>query len=48
MLLLSSFPIGAEAEFTGIIDLITMQAETYDDALGKEIEVGDIPWRYVG
>jgi elongation factor G len=36
-------PIGAEANFKGIIDLITMKAETYDDALGKEIEVGDIP-----
>ena len=36
-------PIGAEAEFTGIIDLVTMQAETYDDALGKEIEIVDIP-----
>jgi elongation factor G len=36
-------PIGAENEFTGIIDLITMQAETYGDDLGKEIDIGDIP-----
>ncbi len=36
-------PIGAESEFTGIIDLITMQAETYGDDLGKEIDIGDIP-----
>lgn len=36
-------PIGAETTFRGIIDLITMKAEVYDDALGKEIEVVDIP-----
>lgn len=36
-------PIGAESTFSGIIDLITMKAEIYDDALGKEIEVVDIP-----
>ena len=36
-------PIGAETEFRGIIDLITMKAEVYDDALGKEIEIVDIP-----
>ena len=36
-------PIGAESTFSGIIDLITMKAEIYDDALGKEIEIVDIP-----
>lgn len=36
-------PIGAEADFKGIIDLITMKAEIYDDTLGKEIEIVDIP-----
>ncbi len=36
-------PIGSETTFRGIIDLITMKAEVYDDALGKEIEVVDIP-----
>ena len=36
-------PIGAEADFTGIIDLITMKAETYGDDLGKEINVVEIP-----
>ena len=36
-------PIGSEATFSGIIDLVTMKAEVYDDALGKEIEVVDIP-----
>ena len=36
-------PIGEGPDFRGIIDLITMKAEVYDDALGKEIEVVDIP-----
>jgi len=36
-------PIGAETEFKGIIDLITMQAEVYGDDLGKDIEIVEIP-----
>ncbi len=37
-------PIGAEETFTGIIDLITMKAEIYDeDDLGTKFSVGDIP-----
>jgi elongation factor G len=36
-------PIGAEAEFAGIIDLIEMNATTYKDDLGTEVEVGAIP-----
>ncbi|MBJ7455187.1 MAG: elongation factor G [Thermoleophilia bacterium] len=36
-------PIGAEAEFSGIIDLITMKATIYKDDLGTDIEVIDIP-----
>jgi elongation factor G len=36
-------PIGAEADFRGIIDLINMKAITYKDDLGKEVVVGDIP-----
>ena len=37
-------PIGAEETFTGIIDLITMKAEIYDeDALGTKFSVEDIP-----
>src|SRR5690349_8739854 len=36
-------PIGAESEFLGIIDLVTMQAITYNDDLGKDVVVGDIP-----
>jgi elongation factor G len=36
-------PIGAEADFTGIIDLVTNKAIIYKDELGKEQEVVDIP-----
>ena len=37
-------PIGAEETFTGIIDLITMKAEIYDeDELGTKFSVGEIP-----
>jgi len=36
-------PIGAEGEFAGIVDLITMKATTYKDDLGQDLEVGDIP-----
>ncbi len=36
-------PIGSEAEFAGIIDLIGMKAIIYKDELGKEQEIVDIP-----
>ncbi len=36
-------PIGAENEFVGIIDLVSMKAEVYKDQLGKEMEMVDIP-----
>jgi elongation factor G len=36
-------PIGAEANFKGIIDLITMKAEMYMDEMGKEIVEADVP-----
>ena len=37
-------PIGAEADFTGVIDLITMQAYVYDeDKEGSEWDVDEIP-----
>ncbi|KRN18341.1 elongation factor G [Lacticaseibacillus camelliae] len=37
-------PIGAEDSFKGVIDLITMKADLYDeDALGTEWDVVDIP-----
>lgn len=36
-------PIGAEADFIGIIDLVEMKANIYKDELGENIEVTDIP-----
>ena len=36
-------PIGAEAEFSGVVDLINMKAIVYKDDLGQEWEVIDIP-----
>jgi elongation factor G len=39
-------PIGAEADFEGIIDLIGMKAIIYKDELGKEQEIVDIPEPY--
>lgn len=39
-------PIGAEDQFTGIIDLVTMRAEIYKDDMGTQIEETDIPEEY--
>ncbi|MGI6012913.1 MAG: elongation factor G [Oscillospiraceae bacterium] len=36
-------PIGAEAEFCGIIDLVEMNATFYDNDLGTEMRVEEIP-----
>jgi len=36
-------PIGAEAGFTGVVDLVNMKAIVYKDDLGQEWEVTDIP-----
>ncbi|MDP2711058.1 MAG: elongation factor G [Solirubrobacteraceae bacterium] len=36
-------PIGAESEFRGIIDLLEMKAIVYNDDLGKDQDVIDIP-----
>ena len=40
-------PIGAEDQFKGIIDLMTMQAFIYNDDLGNDISVGEIPADYL-
>jgi len=39
-------PVGAEEDFTGIIDLIHMKANIYHDAEGKDIDICDIPEAY--
>src|SRR5690625_3492781 len=37
------YPIGAEDDFEGIIDLISMKAHFYKDDMGSDPEEGDIP-----
>ncbi len=39
-------PIGASDDFTGIIDLVEMNARIYKDELGQDIEITDIPDEY--
>jgi len=39
-------PIGAEADFLGVIDLVKMNATIYKDELGREMEVVEIPEEY--
>ncbi len=39
-------PIGTEADFAGVIDLITNRAFIYKDDLGKDVEETDIPEEY--
>ena len=39
-------PIGAEDDFTGIIDLVKMKAEIYTNDLGTEIQETEIPAEY--
>jgi len=36
-------PIGSEADFRGIVDLIDMKAIIYKDELGKDVSIEDIP-----
>ncbi|HEX2411757.1 MAG TPA: elongation factor G, partial [Solirubrobacteraceae bacterium] len=36
-------PIGAEADFRGIVDLINMKAIVYQDELGKDVVIEEIP-----
>ena len=36
-------PIGKEADFRGIIDLVEMKADVYYDEMGKDMRVEDIP-----
>src|ERR1700761_2149501 len=36
-------PIGSEADFKGIVDLINMKAIVYKDELGKDVSIEEIP-----
>ena len=39
-------PMGAEDQFIGMIDLVTMKAEIYKNEDGTEIEITDVPEEY--
>src|SRR5436305_2078165 len=36
-------PVGQEDQHRGVVDLVEMQAITYDDDLGTKMEIGEIP-----
>ena len=40
-------PIGAEDDFVGMVDLLTMKAHIFKDNEGKDIEVTDVPADYL-
>ncbi|MET0026132.1 MAG: elongation factor G [Candidatus Thiodiazotropha sp.] len=40
-------PMGSESDFTGVIDLLGMQAITWSDAMGAEPGYGEIPPQYL-
>ena len=40
------WPMGAEDNFRGVIDLVEMQAYSYMDDLGQDIQVTDVPAEY--
>ncbi len=41
------WPMGAEDDFKGVIDLVELKAYTYGDDLGQDIRVTDVPDEYV-
>src|SRR5512136_1031532 len=40
---LMQIPIGLEGDFSGIIDLVSMKAYSFEGAFGKEVVAGEIP-----
>lgn len=40
------WPMGAEDDFRGVIDLVEMEAYTYMDDLGQDIQVTEVPEEY--
>ena len=41
--LVVNFPIGAESEFKGVVDVVEMKAIVWEDDMGKEPHIVDIP-----
>src|SRR5579885_2783221 len=44
----TQIPIGVEADFKGVVDLINMKAIVYDDVMGERYDVVDIPADLLG
>jgi len=43
----AQLPMGAESEFEGVIDLLTMKAYTFSGPMGEIVEEGEVPEKYV-
>jgi elongation factor G len=41
------YPMGQESDFKGIIDIVRMKAHTYNNDLGDDISVSEIPEQYM-
>jgi elongation factor G len=39
-------PIGTEADFLGVVDLVEMKSVIYKDEKGQDVEIGEIPEEY--
>uniref|UniRef100_UPI002869AA2E elongation factor G n=1 Tax=Deinococcus sp. TaxID=47478 RepID=UPI002869AA2E len=42
------YPMGQEGDFKGIIDIVRMKAHTYNNDLGDDITISEIPEQYAG
>jgi elongation factor G len=40
-------PMGAESDFEGVVDLLTMKAYTFSGSMGEEVIEGEIPEKYL-
>jgi len=43
----AQLPMGSEADFSGLIDLLTMKAYTFSGSMGEVVEENDIPEQYL-
>jgi len=43
----AQIPMGAESEFNGVIDLLSMKAFTFSGSMGEIVEEGEIPAEYL-
>ncbi|MBY0110829.1 elongation factor G [Patescibacteria group bacterium] len=43
----AQIPMGAEGDFEGVIDLLSMKAYTFSGSMGEEVNEGEVPEQYV-